>query len=181
MLRDGSTRKVLNPTELVAGDVVSIKGGDQVFADAVLVDCDAKSGLAMDEAALTGESELVHKNSVAGAVHHHGKDPSEVDSFLLSSTVCSTHGNAEDAKAIVIGVGASSQWGRIKANLEQEERNTPLQDKLEVSAVGLKKNSLLLSFPCLVGSLFTFFIYFTLSADVLSFQLIHCTLFVPFD
>jgi magnesium-transporting ATPase (P-type) len=182
VLRDGGTRKVLNPTELVAGDVVSIKGGDQVFADAVLVDCDAKSGLAMDEAALTGESELVHKNSVAGAVHHHGKDPSEVDSFLLSSTVCSTHGNAEDAKAIVIGVGASSQWGRIKANLEQEERNTPLQDKLEVSAVGVEKEFAAPLFSLFIGFIvYPFHLFGPLSADVLSFfQLIHCILFRAF-
>jgi magnesium-transporting ATPase (P-type) len=71
----------------------------------------------MDEAALTGESECVKKN-----VTDHGKDP-----FLLSSTVCATHGNAEDAKAIVIGVGGFSQWGKIQANLDQEATNTPLQ------------------------------------------------------
>ena len=133
VLRDGGARKILNPRELVVGDIISLKGGDQIFADAVLFECDAKSGLAMDEAALTGESELVKKNSVTGGVAHHDKEPTDIDPFLLSSTVCSTHGNAEDAKAIVIGVGAASQWGRIKANLEQEERNTPLQDKLEVS------------------------------------------------
>jgi len=39
----------------------------------------------MDEAALTGESELVKKRC--------GGDP-----FLLSSTVCASHGNADDAK-----------------------------------------------------------------------------------
>jgi hypothetical protein len=45
--------------------------------------------------------------------------------------VCATHGNKEDCKSIVIGVGAFSQWGRIQANLDQEDVNTPLQDKLE--------------------------------------------------
>jgi hypothetical protein len=32
----------------------------------------------------------------------------------------------------VIGVGSSSQWGKIKASLVGEAVNTPLQDKLEV-------------------------------------------------
>ena len=39
-----------------------------------------------------------------------------------------------DARALVIAVGAHSQWGKIKATLETERTNTPLQDKLEVMA-----------------------------------------------
>jgi magnesium-transporting ATPase (P-type) len=85
-----------------------------------VVECDEHNGVSMDEAALTGESELVVKNVV-----DHGRDP-----FLLSSTVCSAHGNAEDAKAIVIGVGACSQWGRIQAKLDQPNVTTPLQVNL---------------------------------------------------
>jgi len=118
VIRDG-TRKTLNPNEIVVGDVLTLKGGDQCFADACLFECDEHNGVSMDEAALTGESELVKKTTTK-------KDP-----FLLSSTVCSSHGNAEDCKSIVIGVGEFSQWGRISANLDQEDVNTPLQDKLE--------------------------------------------------
>ena len=110
---------MLNPKEIVVGDVLCVKGGDQAFADACLFECDARNGVMMDEAALTGESELVKKNV------------EQRDPFLLSSTVCATHGNAEDAKALVIGVGDFSQWGRIQANLDQEDVPTPLQDKLE--------------------------------------------------
>ena len=36
--------------------------------------------------------------------------------------------------AVVIGIGVSSQWGKIKANLVSESVNTPLQDKLEEMA-----------------------------------------------
>jgi magnesium-transporting ATPase (P-type) len=118
VIRENGTRLTLNPKEIVVGDVLAIKGGDQCFADCCLFECDEKAGVSMDEAALTGESELLKKLP--------NKDP-----FLLSSTVCASHGNAEDAKALVIGVGAFSQWGRIQANLEQEDVNTPLQDKLE--------------------------------------------------
>jgi len=118
VIRENGTRLTLNPKEMVVGDVMALKGGDQCFADCCLFECDEKAGVAMDEAALTGESELLVKTP--------NKDP-----FLLSSTVCASHGNAEDAKAVVIGVGSFSQWGRIQANLEQEDVNTPLQDKLE--------------------------------------------------
>ena len=68
-----------------------------------------------NESALTGESDDVKKT------RHH-------DCFLLSSCLISS---GEDSKAVVIGVGARSQWGKIKANLVSEAVNTPLQDKLE--------------------------------------------------
>lgn len=32
---------------------------------------------------------------------------------------------------MIVGIGESSQWGKIKANLVTESVNTPLQDKLE--------------------------------------------------
>jgi magnesium-transporting ATPase (P-type) len=69
------SHKTLNPKEIVVGDVLCLKGGDQAFADALLFDNDERNGVSMDEAALTGESELVKKMAA-------GKDP-----FLLSSTV----------------------------------------------------------------------------------------------
>lgn len=118
LIRNGK-KIFVNPNELVVGDILSIQGGDRIYADAILFECDDHDGVLTDEAALTGESEAVRKTS-------NGKDP-----FLLSSTVCNSHGKKEDAKAIVIGVGWHSQWGKIKANLEQEERPTPLQQKLE--------------------------------------------------
>ncbi len=37
----------------------------------------------------------------------------------------------EETRAIAIGIGLYSQWGKIKANLVTESVNTPLQDKLE--------------------------------------------------
>ena len=37
-------------------------------------------------------------------------------------------------RTVVVAVGAQSQWGRIKAKLQKEESNTPLQDKLDTLA-----------------------------------------------
>ena len=52
----------------------------------------------------------------------------DTDCFLLSSTVIT---QGEEVRAVVTGIGANSQWGRIKANLVTQPSNTPLQDKLE--------------------------------------------------
>jgi magnesium-transporting ATPase (P-type) len=75
----------------------------------------------VDESSLTGEAEEQRKSS-------------DSDPFLLSScTVQEVEGCAE-ARMIVFGVGHSSQWGRIRAALVSggdEEKTTPLQDKLE--------------------------------------------------
>lgn len=67
------------------------------------------------EASLTGEPEDMKKSK-------------EGDCFLLSSCLLT---DGEEVRALVIGVGIRSQWGKIKANLVTEDVNTPLQDKLE--------------------------------------------------
>ena len=50
------------------------------------------------------------------------------DCLLLSVCVVT---EASESKAIVIGIGMHSQWGKIKAHLVTEAVNTPLQEKLE--------------------------------------------------
>jgi len=88
-----------------------------VPADAVLIDpgCEIMS----NESALTGEPEDLRKRT-------DGKDP-----FLLSSClVTSSAEGGQGARAMVIGTGMKSQWGKIKANLVSEATETPLQEKL---------------------------------------------------
>lgn len=70
------------------------------------------------EAALTGEPEDMKKSK-------------DKDCFLLSSCLVTS---GEEVRAMVIGIGPKSQWGKIKANLVTEAVNTPLQDKLEEMA-----------------------------------------------
>ena len=86
-------------------------------ADAVLIDpgCEIMS----NESALTGEPDDLRKCT-------NGKDP-----FLLSSClVTSSAEGGQGARAMVIGTGMKSQWGKIKANLVSEATETPLQEKL---------------------------------------------------
>ncbi len=67
------------------------------------------------EAALTGEPEDIKKTK-------------DGDPFLLSSTLVT---QCDETRALIIGIGTHSQWGKIKANLVGESVNTPLQDKLQ--------------------------------------------------
>jgi len=111
VLRDGAIQRI-NPAELVVGDIIVLQAGDMIPADSCI--CTINTILA-NESSLTGEP-LDLKKSLA-------KDP-----FLISSCLVT---EGEEARAVVIGVGDKSQWGKIKANLVTESVNTPLQDKLE--------------------------------------------------
>jgi len=81
-------------------------------ADAILCD---DSILLSNESSLTGEPDDLKKSM-------------EKDCFLLSACLVT---EASESKAIVIGIGMHSQWGKIKAHLVTEAVNTPLQEKLE--------------------------------------------------
>ena len=81
-------------------------------ADAIMLD---KTHVKSNESSLTGEPDDLKKTR-------------DGDCFLLSSCLLT---EGEDCRAIAIGIGSRSQWGKIKANLVSEAVNTPLQDKLE--------------------------------------------------
>lgn len=97
--------------EIVLGDVICVEAGDSIPCDGLLVKADS---LSIDESALTGEPMDVEKN----LVH---------DPFVLSGCIA-TAGTAE---FLAIAVGKDSQWGIIKAHLEKEQDQTPLQEKLD--------------------------------------------------
>ena len=80
-------------------------------ADAIICD---DSTVLTNESSLTGEPDDLKKSK-------------DKDCFLLSSCLIT---EAEECRALVIGIGTHSQWGKIKANLVTESVNTPLQDKL---------------------------------------------------
>jgi len=69
----------------------------------------------VNESSLTGEPDDLKKSR-------------DGDCFLISSCLITA---GEEVKALAIGIGAHSQWGKIKANLVVESVNTPLQDKLQ--------------------------------------------------
>src|SRR5215213_5813849 len=73
VVRDGVER-LLNPDQIVRGDVVRLRAGDQVFADGTFV---GDSAIEMDESLLTGESDPVSK---------HSGDPVSSGSFCISGS-----------------------------------------------------------------------------------------------
>ena len=89
-----------------------MQAGDAIPADSIII---SKEPTLSNESSLTGEPDDL-KKSIEG------------DCFLLSSCLLT---EGEEVRAVVIGIGMHSQWGKIKANLVSEAVNTPLQDKLE--------------------------------------------------
>lgn len=114
VLRGGAIERI-NPKDLVVGDILVLQAGDAIPADSIILD---KVVVLSNESSLTGEPDDLKKTR-------------EKDCFLLSSCLVT---EGEDCKALVIGIGTRSQWGKIKANLVSESVNTPLQDKLEEMA-----------------------------------------------
>jgi len=109
--RDGIIERI-NPVDLVVGDILIFQAGDQIPADSVIMENNVV--VLSNESTLTGEPDDVKKSKLG-------------DCFLLSSCLIT---EGEEVRAIAIGIGERSQWGKIKANLVTESVNTPLQDKL---------------------------------------------------
>jgi P-type Ca2+ transporter type 2C len=115
VLRNGVTSQV-SVKELVVGDIVQLNAGDKIPADGLMT---LGSDVVCDESALTGESEGRHK-----------EDWEAGDPFLLSGSTLSS-GYCE---MLVTAVGSKSRWGKIKADLNTDAEETPLQEKLTTLA-----------------------------------------------
>ncbi len=94
--RDGEEREIL-PTEVVLDDLLVLRAGDQVAADAVVV---TTRGLQIDESMLTGESDAVDKRPD--------------DEALSGSVVVAGEGDAR-----VNRVGADSYANRFQAEAKR--------------------------------------------------------------
>lgn len=120
VIRDG-TRRSLEATELVPGDIILIEEGDSIPADARLIKTTA---LQTAEAALTGESLPISKDTrtIAEAV-----SLGDRDNMVFSGTVV-TYGHG---RAVVTATGMRTQMGLIAGMLkEAPAETTPLQREL---------------------------------------------------
>ncbi|KAF9604718.1 hypothetical protein IFM89_009154 [Coptis chinensis] len=118
----GGKRVEVSIFDIVVGDVVPLKIGDQVPADGVLI---LGHSLSIDESSMTGEAKIVHKDR---------KDP-----FLMSGCkVADGYGTM-----LVTGVGINTEWGLLMASISEDTgEETPLQVRLNgvatfVGIVGL--------------------------------------------
>jgi len=118
--RDGRTLEVPSQ-EVVVGDVMVLSTGDRVSADGRLI---ASASLETNEASLTGESEPVRKD-------HRAVMPADALLAERSNMVYSgstvSRGRGE---AVVVGIGRSTELGRIAELVTEEGESTPLQRKL---------------------------------------------------
>jgi len=121
VLRDGKETEIV-ATELVPGDVILLRTGDRIPADARLVEA---INLKTDEASLTGESVPIEKISdpVEGEVNV-GDRRNMV--FMGTAAV---YGRA---KAIVTATGMATEFGKIADMLQEvKAERTPLQINLD--------------------------------------------------
>ncbi|MBL7022143.1 HAD-IC family P-type ATPase [Patescibacteria group bacterium] len=136
VLRDGG-KKTINATDLVPGDIIFLKAGDRIPADARLIEA---HDLEVAEAALTGEAAPVDKT-----IDRMSKGLALADrkNMLYMSTLVS-HGLG---KAIVIATGINTEIGKIAKLLkETEDEATPLQKKLDKFS---RKLGVFILFVCL--------------------------------
>ncbi|XP_022965553.1 putative calcium-transporting ATPase 13, plasma membrane-type [Cucurbita maxima] len=104
-------RKSVSIFELLVGDIVYLKIGDQIPADGVFLD---GHSLKIDESSMTGESEHAEVN--------HGINP-----FLLSGTKV----NDGFGVMMVTSVGMNTAWGEMMSSIRREiNEETPLQGRL---------------------------------------------------
>ena len=109
--------------ELVPGDIILLKAGDKVPADARLVE---SINLRVEEAALTGESLPVEKHIAAlGSV---GLAVADRKNMVYAGTAA-TYGRGQ---ALVVATGMQTEFGKIAQLLQTiETGKTPLQQNLD--------------------------------------------------
>ena len=121
----GGHQQTVKAEELVPGDVIVLEAGDAVPADARLIEC---ASLKVEEAALTGESVDVDKQTDALPAAENGDVPlgDRNNMAYMGSTI--TYGRG---RAVVVATGMQTQMGGIADALHDAgEEQTPLQRRL---------------------------------------------------
>jgi len=119
----GGKEKIIPASEIVPGDVILLQTGDKVPADARILH---SKNLRINESALTGESQPVEK--FAGIIDKTLTNAGDMNNLVFMGTSVS-YGRG---KAVVIGTGQNTEFGKIALMLkETERRKTPLQKNLD--------------------------------------------------
>lgn len=130
VIRNGREKKI-PARELVPGDVILLKAGDKIPADARVTQ---SFNLQVEEAALTGESVPVEKriDALGGAEISIG----DRNNMVYSGTVVS-YGRG---RAVVAFTGMNTEFGKITGMLQKvETAKTPLQKNLDQVGKNLAK------------------------------------------
>jgi len=121
VLRDGMEQEI-DAADLVPGDIVLLKRGDVVPADARILEA---VNLHVDESALTGESATVMKQE--GVLRSETPLADRTNMLYASSHVMNGH-----ARCVVTATGATTEIGKIASLVAGvKEEQTPLQKQLD--------------------------------------------------
>ncbi|MEN6330065.1 MAG: cation-transporting P-type ATPase [Methanobacteriaceae archaeon] len=121
VMREGKSREILT-AELVPGDVILLGEGDNISADARLVEV---FQMKVDSSTLTGESRPVRK--VEHEIKDFGRPFVEISNLVFAGTsVASGSG-----KAVVYATGTKTEFNQIAAMTQElKEEPSPLQKEL---------------------------------------------------
>ncbi|MCE5214295.1 MAG: calcium-translocating P-type ATPase, PMCA-type [Methanobacterium sp.] len=117
VIREGQEQKV-TAGDLTVGDIVLLEEGDNVPADLRIIE---SYDLLIDESALTGESLPVEKHSKLIESLDHDAD----NMAFMETDVASGRG-----KGVVVEIGMGTEIGKIAEMIQEEEEDTPLQQKI---------------------------------------------------
>lgn len=121
VLRDGTIMRIL-ARELTIGDIIEIRAGQKIPADARLIN---NTGLRVQEAPLTGESQDVSKSTTP--LKNRTPLGNRRNMLYLGTTVMNGEG-----RAIVTAIGTSTEFGKIAQVLKTDRSPvSPLRRKLE--------------------------------------------------
>ena len=121
----GGHQQTIRADEVVRGDLLVLEAGDAVPADARIVEC---ASMKTQEAALTGESTDVEKQSGALAAAANGDVPLGDRKNMVYMGSIVTYGRGH---AVVTGTGMDTEMGAIADALSSaKDEATPLQIKL---------------------------------------------------
>ncbi len=120
VIRDGEKIQI-SSNEIVPGDILLVSAGDKIQADGRIIE---EKDLKIDESALTGESEPVHKNKKVLGTEVRLAD-------RVNMVFRGTAAVDGEAKVLVTATGKSTEIGKI-AELVKEttDEQTPLQKQL---------------------------------------------------
>ncbi|CBI26323.3 unnamed protein product, partial [Vitis vinifera] len=120
--------------EIVVGDVVCLKIGDQVPADGLFLD---GHSLQVDESSMTGENDHVEVNT-------------SLNPFLFSGTKVADG----YARMLVTSVGMNTTWGEMMSTISHDaNEQTPLQARLNKLTSSIGKFGLAAAFLVLAGDI----------------------------
>lgn len=139
VFRDGKLVHI-GAEELVPGDIINVKQGDRIPADARVLEVGSLT-LRVDESSLTGETTTANKDETAMTFYENEDDKhqnphsaSDKQNMLFSSTTIASG----KCKAVVTTTGRHTEIGKIAKDIDEEEdEKTPLGKKIDSFGNGL--------------------------------------------